>query len=108
MNLRGPGDDLCLCLPAAFWTEQESVFSCQHCFPPVVRIGGTGQTRTDTPDSSDERISNPLQYLLCLLFRICSPKPPHAAGTHLYAAPHFVCFSSVAEGAGFEPTRPHH
>lgn len=32
--------------------------------------GGTSRTRTDTPTSIDELISNQLQYLLCLLFRV--------------------------------------
>ena len=46
-------------------------------------IGGTDQTRTDTPAYADEWISNPLQYLLCLLFRVrvhfCSaPKELHS------------------------------
>ena len=72
VNLRGTGDDLRLCLSAASGTEQESVISCQHRFPPGFQIGGTGQTRTDTPASADERISNPLQYLLCLLFRVAT------------------------------------
>ena len=33
-------------------------------------LGGTGRTRTCTPESTGERISNPPQYLLCLLFRV--------------------------------------
>lgn len=33
-------------------------------------FGGTGRTRTDTPIFIDERISNPPQYQLCLLFRV--------------------------------------
>ena len=36
----------------------------------LVCCGGTGRTRTCTTVSTMERISNPLQYLLCLLFRI--------------------------------------
>lgn len=37
---------------------------------PSQGSGGTGRTRTDTRAYTREWISNPLQYLLCLLFRM--------------------------------------
>ena len=40
------------------------------CALPALGCGGTSWSRTSTPKSIGERISNPLQYLLCLPFRI--------------------------------------
>ena len=66
---RGAGDDLRLGLPAALRAEYVTIGVCLH-ISSCVSNGGTGRTRTDTPESTDERISNPPQFPLCLLFRV--------------------------------------
>ena len=66
------GQHLCLRLLPTARTEDKPLVICLH-FPTSLLgdlIGGTGRTRTNTPASAGERISNPLQYLLCLLFRV--------------------------------------
>lgn len=107
MDLCGTGDDFRLRLSAALRADQKSVFSCQHRIPPVVRVNGTGQTRTDTARGVPvlHYILPPESYPVRSLFRVMVSIRPVQAQEHLvslWIVEHFT----IKHSAQLPWTRP--